>query len=178
MHHSDLYLQTDTPERLVFAHPYRNGLILAGASAAGWVVLGRAGGGWGLHLFCGALVVFGLLVAARRQRLDFDLRTRTYAWVEGSWRSTATACGSVGDLRGTVLSEEWERIRNRRHRYWKVSLLFRSPERSVSVLTTRSEPEARQRLGHFAAALGIEAIDRTPEAAGTAGGQGSSPPGS
>ncbi len=115
----------------------------------------------------GALfAVVGLVAAFWRYELTIDFRSRTYERRRGFWPVPQHRAGSLDELVGVVLTQKWVRTRSssgsrREHAVWEVSLEFDSWDRTVTILSSRDETTARDRLEFFAEKFRAPVLDRS-----------------
>ncbi len=105
-------------------------------------------------------LVMGVLASFWRYKLTLDLVSRTYSARKGFWPFVRRRDGSLDELDGVVLTTH-SGPGEGNEPAWAVSLLFRNWESPVSIVITFGELDAEMKLRHWAARLGVRAIDRT-----------------
>jgi hypothetical protein len=169
---SEVKLKRESERELFFAHYPLGGVVVAVFGAAfGYLptYLGAdPGTRWVFDAGGGFLALVGLFGAFWRYELRLDLLARTYTRRRGFWPSPKRATGSLDELKGVILTQQWDRSSSSRggatyHPWWKVSLDFQGWEKPVSIEALGSEQKGQERLEYYAKKLKVPAVDRTGE---------------
>ena len=166
-------LKHESERELFFAHRPISGIIFSVLGAGfGYLPTYFGADDWTRWIFGGFGAFFaaiGILGAFWRYELRLDLITRRYTRRRGLWPAVKVTTGSLNDLDAVLLTQEWSRASSKHgsseHPFWKISLLFKSWDKPVSIEAVNTEQKGHERLEYFAKKLQVDAVDRTKSSA-------------
>lgn len=151
-----LKLSKESSELIEFSLPHKMGLVL--------VLLGFAP--WGVYflnknpslfmpmtLFSGTMVLFGLVVWARRHRFELFPEERMFQESKGIWPRLKVESGAYTDVAGTVLQKKGKK--------WLVGLAKDLESQPLFFFTSTHEKAARHEFERFAKHLECKAYDHS-----------------
>jgi hypothetical protein len=159
---------SDSASEVRFANPRMVGwvFVAAGVGAGTLGVTGAASNGpWMAVLGGGLLVLPGLALILYRFELILDFAARRYLWKRGMPFSLRTGSGSLEEIEGVRLDQEWETRGSGKNRRdvctWEVRLLFTSDPGPVKVVDRADDVRVRREAEELARRLDRPLVDAT-----------------